>query len=168
MAPILAALGKFGLSLVAKAAVVKGQKWVEEKTGINLTEDPAPEDLTKLQQWQLENETELQQIALQHDKLAVENAKDVNDTMRDEAKSERWPQYSWRPAIGFAVAGVTASAGITILTAYIGAMFFGKVEALQHVPGMIGALAALLAVVTPILGIASWHRGKKQVEEAKA
>jgi len=30
----------------------------------------------------------------------------VNATMQAEAKSEKWPQYSWRPAIGFTFAAI--------------------------------------------------------------
>ena len=30
----------------------------------------------------------------------------VNATMQSEAKSEHWPQYSWRPTIGFTFAAI--------------------------------------------------------------
>lgn len=163
----ITALLKAGLSLVANAALVKGKEYIEEKTGVKLQENMPPEDLAKVRQWELENEPELAALRVEDNRLAVANAIEVNATMREEGKSEHWPQYAWRPAIGFAVALVTLLAGLTILIANIGAMFFGKAEALQHVPGMITALAALLVVVTPILGIASWHRGRAQVEEAK-
>ena|SRR2546428_876540 len=36
--------------------------------------------------------------------LATINA--VNATMQAEAKSEHWPQYSWRPTIGFTFAAI--------------------------------------------------------------
>lgn len=96
--------------------------------------------------------------------LAVQNAGDVNATMRAEAAAEHWPTYSWRPAIGFAVAIVTLLCGLTVFIAYIGAMFYSNAAPLAHLPGMLGAMAALVGVVSPILGIASWFRGKAQAD----
>lgn len=104
-----------------------------------------------------------QQVELE--RLAVANAKDVNETMRAEAASEHWPTYSWRPAIGFAVAIDLVGATIVTLVAYAGVMFFGvKPEVLSYLPGMLGAMAALVGVASPILGIASWFRGKMQAD----
>lgn len=103
-----------------------------------------------------------QQVELE--KLAVQNAADVNATMRAEAASEHWPSYSWRPAIGFAVAICLVLSGLTVFGAYIGAMWFGKPEPLAHLPGMLGAMAALVGMAAPILGIASWFRGKMQAD----
>lgn len=97
--------------------------------------------------------------------LAAQSAADVNATMQAEAKSEHWVTYSWRPAVGFAVALIIATTGITIAIAYIGAMFWSKADTLQYIPGMLTSMAALLAVVTPILGIAAWFRGQMQVAQ---
>lgn len=99
------------------------------------------------------------------ERLAAKNAEDVNVTMRAEAAAEHWPTYSWRPAIGFAVAIDLVGAAIVVLVAYVGVMFFGvKAEVLGHIPAMVGALSALVAVASPILGIASWFRGKMQAD----
>lgn len=101
---------------------------------------------------------------VEFEKLAVENAKDINATMRAEAAAEHWPSYSWRPAIGFAVAIDLVLCGLTVFAAYVAAMWFGKPEPLAHLPGMIGAMAALVGMAAPILGIASWFRGKMQAD----
>lgn len=104
-----------------------------------------------------------QQVELE--RLAVQNATDVNATMRAETASEHWPSYSWRPAIGFAVAVDLVGAVLVTLCAYVGVMFFGvKPEVLSYLPGMLGAMAALVGVAVPILGIASWFRGKMQAD----
>lgn len=100
------------------------------------------------------------------EKLAAGNAAEVNQTMRAEAAAEHWPTYSWRPAIGFAVAICLVLSGITVTVAYVGAMWFGKAEPLAHLPGMLGAMAALVGMAAPILGIASWFRGKMQADPA--
>ena len=98
------------------------------------------------------------------ERLALANASDVNKTMQAEAASEHWPTYSWRPAIGFAVALAVVLSVLTVFTAYVAAMFFGKADGLAALPGILGAVAAIIGVVSPILGIASWFRGKAQAD----
>lgn len=99
------------------------------------------------------------------ERLAVANAADVNKTMQTEAASEHWPTYSWRPAIGFAVAFNVLATSITVALAYVMVIFMErKPEVLSYLPAMLGAMAALVAVVAPILGIASWFRGKAQAD----
>jgi len=95
--------------------------------------------------------------------LAVSNASDINQTMRVEAGSERWPQYWWRPAIGFAVAIAVILSVLAVFMAYI-ALFYGRAEGVAALPGILGAIAGIIAVVSPILGIASWFRGKMQAD----
>jgi hypothetical protein len=99
------------------------------------------------------------------ERIAAQASADVNATMRAEVAAEHWPSYSWRPAIGFAVAIDLVGAIVVTIGAYAGVMFFNvKPEVLTHVPSMIGALSALVAVASPILGIASWFRGKMQAD----
>ncbi|MDD5391184.1 MAG: 3TM-type holin [Gallionellaceae bacterium] len=87
-----------------------------------------------------------QEVAFQA--LAVQNAGEINATMRAEAASEHWPTYSWRPFIGF------------MFGAYIGSMWllplFGKT------PTPIST--DLTLAVGAILGVASWYRGKMQAD----
>lgn len=81
-------------------------------------------------------------------KLAVQNASDINATMRAETAAEHWPSYGWRPAIGFSFAG------------YITAQW---VLPLFHVaPPQIDA--QLMLAIGSILGVASWFRGKMQAD----
>lgn len=97
--------------------------------------------------------------------LAVQNAKDINTTMQAEAASEHWPSYSWRPAIGFSFALLAIIGGLTAASAYIGVMFFNaKPEMLNYLPAMLGAEAAIMATMAPVLGVASWFRGKMQAD----
>lgn len=77
----------------------------------------------------------------------------VNATMQAESKSERWPQWSWRPYNGFLY-------GTTILLVYFVLPLF-KLP-IPAVPESVwmgwGA----------ILGVTAWHRGKMQVEQNKS
>ncbi|MBY0437376.1 MAG: hypothetical protein K2W80_04220 [Burkholderiales bacterium] len=100
------------------------------------------------------------------ERLAVENAGQVNQTMQAEGASEHWPTYSWRPAIGFSVAINVTLTGLIVAIAYGGVILLrGDPAVLGYIPAMIGAMAALIGVVSPILGIAAWFRGKMQAEK---
>ena len=98
------------------------------------------------------------------EKLAVENAADINKTMQTEAASDHWPTYSWRPAIGFAVALAVTLAVLVVFFAYSAVIFKGNDKGLAQLPGILAAVAGIIAVVSPILGIASWYRGKMQAD----
>jgi hypothetical protein len=92
-------------------------------------------------------------------------AEEVNETMRAEAKSEHWPQWSWRPYWGF-ISG-TAFLVVCVLVCNLAyqAVLGGKPEAMAMIPQVISAMATLFAIPGAILGVASWHRGKKQREQ---
>lgn len=95
--------------------------------------------------------------------LVVQNAADINKTMQSEAAAEHWPTYAWRPYIGFCFGTLALQCGVTAAIAYIGVMFFGaKPEVLSYLPAMLGSEAAVMATMAPILGVASWFRGKMQ------
>lgn len=101
--------------------------------------------------------------------LAEKNAQEINQTMRVEATADHWPTYSWRPFIGFCFGALAAMTGVTVFAAYLAVMFFGRDAALLgSLPGMIGSEAAVMATMTPVLGIASWFRGKMQADSATA
>lgn len=97
----------------------------------------------------------------------VSTVQAVNTTMQAEAKSDHWPTYTWRPAIGFAVALNTLAASVIVLAVFI-AQIFGvdAHEAIAQMPTTLGALAAMNGTALPILGIASWYRGKMQANPA--
>jgi hypothetical protein len=99
------------------------------------------------------------------EQLAVQNAADINKTMQTEAASEHWPTYSWRPFIGFCFGALGLLSGGTVAVAYIGVMFFHRdATLLGSLPGMLGAEAGVMFTMAPVLGIASWFRGKMQAD----
>ena len=102
---------------------------------------------------------------LEFEKLAVQNASDINATMRAEAASEHWPTYSWRPFIGFCFGLLGITGGLAAFMAFGAVMFFGaNADMLSYIPTMLGAEAAVMATMAPVLGIASWFRGKMQAD----
>lgn len=129
----------------------------------------SPEKLAELKQ--ADNDFQLKMTQLGYDQLyrleALETqaeqagATDINKTMQLEASSEHWPTYTWRPAIGLAVAFNLLSSSLVVFVAY---MF--KPSLVSQLPGMLTAQAGLNAVAMPILGIASYFRGKAQADPA--
>lgn len=99
--------------------------------------------------------------------MAAQNAADVNKTMQAEAAASHWPTYSWRPFIGFCFGAMGLISGLTVAACYISVMFLKRDPAvLAALPGMLGAEAAVMATMAPILGIASWFRGQMQANPA--
>ena len=86
--------------------------------------------------------------------------------MQAETKSDHWPSYAWRPFIGFCVGFNTLAAAILVLGTFAGALAGAAAAsaAIAQLPMVLGSLAAISGTVLPILGIASWFRGKAQAD----
>lgn len=129
-----------------------------------------PEAAVKLREIEASRATRLTELATDQAKAELaavaQTAGEVNRTMQAEAGAEHWPTYSWRPAIGFAVALAIALSVLTVFAAYAAALFFGRAEGLAQLPGILAAVAGIIGVASPILGIASWFRGKMQADPA--
>lgn len=128
-----------------------------------------PDAAVKLKQIEADRQTKLADIAVDQAKAeiagVVQASQAVNQTMQAEAASEHWPTYSWRPFIGYVFGAMGATLGITVAACYLGVMFFGaKPEPLATLPTMLGAMIGVMGVMSPILGIASWFRGKMQAD----
>lgn len=170
---IAMALSQFAPSLIkwitgsdkAGEAAQKAIDIAKAVTGTNTSDEAIaamkadPNLILKYRQAVLDQEVEFQ-------KLAVENAADVNKTMQAEAASEHWPTYSWRPFIGFAVGFNVIVSSVLVLVVFIPVMFgnSGAASAISALPLVLGALAGINGTVLPILGIASWYRGKMQAD----
>jgi hypothetical protein len=125
-----------------------------------------PEGRLQLAQLDAALKTHAINAGLDLERLAVANASDVNKSMQAESAAEHWPTYSWRPFIGFVFGVNLLIAGVTTSAVYIAVMcgVVSAVQALGSLPAMIGALGAVNGAALPILGIASWFRGKAQAD----
>lgn len=63
LAPLLATLASNGLGMVADAVTKKGKEFVEEKLGIDLTQDPTPDTVANWKLAAQQHERELLQMA---------------------------------------------------------------------------------------------------------
>jgi hypothetical protein len=83
----------------------------------------------------------------------VKTLETVNATMREEAKSEHWAQWLWRPVVGFTFSAI-------LVNNFIVLPYVVQAKRIDIPPD------AWLAMLT-ILGAASAFRGWRQVEEVK-
>lgn len=132
-----------------------------------------PDAAVKLAEIEKDKTLGLEQLAqaTRQAEIKAESDEDVavNTTMQAEAKAEHWPTYTWRPFIGFMV-GVNIAASSLLVLGTFGGTLFGSAlaaTAVGSLPGVLGALAGINATVLPILGIASWFRGKAQADSAQ-
>lgn len=102
-------------------------------------------------------------VAIKEFESITQNMTDVNSTMQTEAKSEHFLTYSWRPLIGYSAAANTLGGTLITFVAYIAALM-GRPEGLANLPMILGSLAALTATTMPVLGVASYFRGKAQAD----
>jgi len=92
MIPIVATLVSQGLGLIGNAVLSKGKEYIEEKTGIKLTQDMSEDNLLKLKQFEMEHEEELMRLRLEDDKLSNElyKAKLEAINIENQEVSKRW------------------------------------------------------------------------------
>lgn len=132
-----------------------------------------PESVLKFKEIELNHKVELEKIYLESERarLAAETQQiqeetkqleSVNQTMRVEAATEKWWVSGWRPYWGFISA--TAFFFVCLLACYLAyeAVMGKDPNAIMMVPNIIFAMTTLFGIPGAILGIASWHRGKKQ------
>lgn len=129
-----------------------------------------PDALVKIKQIESDQVVELQKlvVAQAQNALAADTAQiqAVNATMQAEARSDHWPTYTWRPIIGFAVSFILFASAILVLGVF-GAQVLGAKSAaiaVTQLPVVLGSLAAVCGTALPILGIASYYRGKMQAD----
>lgn len=113
----------------------------------------SPEEILQVKALETQMQVELQ-------KLGSQDIAEVNETMRQEGKSEHWMQWTWRPFIGY-VTGVSFAGTVFFIGVVMWrAIFNDQATALASIPQIIGAFTMLFSVPGSILGVASWHRGK--------
>lgn len=178
--PIAMALAQFAPMIAGWLGGAKAENVASTVVGLaqSVTGQSAPEaalaaiqaDPNLAMQYQkavLDNQSQLAQIAADVEKAELvadqANTSMINQTMQVEARSDHWPTYSWRPFVGFCFGLLGLTSGTTVAIAYLSVMFFKTDTAvLGQLPGMLGAEAAVMATMAPVLGIASYFRGKMQ------
>ena len=136
-----------------------------------------PEMVVKLRQIEADNRVALAKIALDRDRLAIDEKRlgveqemaalaEVNKTMRAEAKSEHWIQYSWRPLWGIISAGAFAVVCLGVCILAWRAIKTGDAQFIGTIPMLVGAFTTLFSIPGAILGISAWGRNKLKEKTA--
>lgn len=112
---------------------------------------PDPTEKAKIEKELVELGIRVQEAEMEREARLIEA---VNATMREEAKSEHWAQWLWRPTIGFTFAAV-------IINNYI------ILPYLQNVLKPIVIPDNIWTAMLVILGAAVGFRGWQKVEETK-
>lgn len=134
-----------------------------------------PNAIIKLKELEYKHEERFAEIALDHARL--ENEKElgvvleVNKTMREESKSEHWPQWAWRPYWGF-----VSGTAFLVVCIFIGILAYKSISSdvavasntIGSIPIIIGAYASLFSIAGAILGITAWGRNKLKEKVAGA
>jgi hypothetical protein len=152
--------GRAGEAVGSMVASVLGVEATPEAVSDIIEKDPhAIDELRAMEQ---QNQRELIKMHLEAETARLS---EVNQTMRVEATSEHWPQYSWRPYWGF----ISGTAFI-VLVCFVCFLAYDAIESknpesLRMIPDLIGEMALLFSIPGAILGVTAWHRGKMKREQ---
>lgn len=173
MDPISIAMGlaKFAPTIAGWVFGDKAEKGAKKAIEIaqSITGKADPESALK----ELENNQEFAfkfQTAVMSHELAVmqedtKRIQSVNETMREESKSEHWMQWSWRPFNGFMF-------GITLFMNYAFPQIINMFIRTLGTADKDGSFSLLIAGTIPefvfmawasVLGVSAWHRGKEKI-----
>lgn len=142
-----------GLVSGAGKGLLDGAKGIIEKFKADPTKVAEME--ASFKELELTHEKEMAEIEVKLEEIDAKKLESVNQTMREEAKSEHWLQWSWRPLVGLMFIAIC-------LNNYV-VMPYLKNKGLLPVEVPSEVFMAILA----ILGVASWGRSKSKIEEAK-
>lgn len=137
--------------------------------------EPDPDAVTEALKSRADSKDRLMELEAEYKKAALEADREtdvkfldeVNRTMRAEATSEHWVQYSWRPFIGFCMgAGFLA---VTIFVSFLGykAVMKGDSQALGMISELLVSYSLLFSIPGGVLGIAAWDRNRKKADSLK-
>ncbi len=164
MIPIVATLLQNGLSLLANAVLAKGKDYVQKKTGVDLEKASlSSEELTRLKQFELENERELMKLRHEDNKLDAELQKaylaadvsfnqQANETARVEAQSA--DEYVRRTRPKLARQSFYAGLGYIVISGFV----FPIIDAIKgtNLPGLDAyILGAIYAPCLAFVGVRS-------------
>lgn len=134
----------------------------------------SPADVIKLKTVEQEFQKEMQELGYKNEQFLanvdLEAIKTVNATMQVEllnSANEAWYQKAWRPANGFAVAAGSYTGVVFTCILFSQAIYYKDLTALNAIPQLAMALAAILAVPGAAVGITAWKRSVEKLEKLK-
>lgn len=136
VASLLGTLAQNGLGLLSSAIQAKGKQVVEEKLGIKISDDPSPEEVSKLRQLQYDHEERLLELGIEKARLEQEELKallaaqanqdnNVSDRWKADMASDSWLSKNIRPGTliyiltAYVVFAGLSAAGIDVEESYV-------------------------------------------------
>lgn len=146
--PTLKSLISGGITGIAQSAADIISKFKADPTKVVEIE-------SEIEKLKITASLESERIVNQAEEIQAKELESVNSTIREEAKSEHWMVWSWRPIIGFTFCAI-------LINNYVLLPYFKKYGMeIIVVPGDVWS------AVLVILGVASAGRGAMQWQKAK-
>ena len=139
-------IGKTALTGGAFVAEGMGIDAFEGLKGLGVFKDPEAE--ARAQAMLIEFEKDMAQVEVQY-------VQAVNETMREEAKSEHWAQWLWRPVVGFTFSGV-------IINNYVILPYFPSAVPIAIPSELWYAILVILGAAAGLRGAEKWQRVKNE------
>ncbi len=92
VASLLGTLAENGLGLLSSAIQAKGKQVVESTLGVKISDNPSPEEVSKLRQLQFEHEERLLELGIEKARLEQEELKVLLEAQANQENnvSKRW------------------------------------------------------------------------------
>ena len=136
VASLLGTLAQNGLGLLSSALQAKGKEVVENALGVKISDNPSPEEVSKLRQLQYDHEERLLELGIEKARLEQEelqallkaqaNQEDnVSDRWKADMASDSWLSKNIRPGTllyiltAYLVFAGLSDAGIQVQEAYV-------------------------------------------------
>jgi len=108
VATLLGTLAENGLGLLSSAIQAKGKQVVEDTLGVKISDNPSPEEVSKLRQLQYDHEERLLELGIEKARLEQEELKallaakvaednNVTDRWKADMSSDSWLSKNIRP-----------------------------------------------------------------------
>jgi hypothetical protein len=108
VASLLGTLAQNGLGLLSSAIQAKGKEVVEQTLGVKISDDPSPEEVSKLRQLQFDHEERLLELGIEKARVEQEELKillaaqanqenNISDRWKADMSSDSWLSKNIRP-----------------------------------------------------------------------
>ena len=136
VASLLGSLAQNGLGLLSSALQAKGKEVVENTFGVKISDNPDPEEISKLRQLQFEHEERLIELGIQKAQMELETIKvfaaaaqnednNVSDRWKADMSSDSWLSKNIRPLsliaifIGYFLFAMMSAFGLNANQSYV-------------------------------------------------
>jgi hypothetical protein len=129
VASLLGSLAQNGLGLLSSAIQAKGKEVVESALGVKISDNPSPEDISKLRQLQYDHEERLLELGIEKAKMelaemellakaAQNDADNITDRWEADMSSDSWLSKNIRP--------------MSLIAIFLGYFLFAMMSAFGH------------------------------------